>query len=393
LTQERASILCDSYLRFPSANMSIMLPATTSVSTWLAVVGAWLCFGSFAVPMKWKSVVSAQVHPFVFQCHKTFWVFVTAHLILLFQPYEITWWGLLSGVFWVPAGTAGVYAVRHVGIACAQAVWQSMAVLTSCFWGFIVLQDTQMHNPLAASAAVTLLVSGIVGMSMALSPLAAAPEETECAQDGLQLKKSNSVRRAHNDEEAIMPEVREAEGEMLIEKHKVAAGALRNVRNAREQNSTCVAFGIAAALFNGAWGGSNQVPQVLAPIHGTHFLISFATGALIVNVFLGLVYAHLAKFYWNCPMPSLEIRTLFLPGMLSGVLWSGGNFCALYAVNILGMAVGFSLVQCSILVAGLWGIVFYHEMTGRPVLYWCVGCAMCLLGVAVFAYEQEPLRP
>ena len=59
---------------------------------------------SLAVPMKWESVVDADVHPLVFQCYKTAWTFVTSHLILIVEPYEYTWWGILSGFSWVPAG-------------------------------------------------------------------------------------------------------------------------------------------------------------------------------------------------------------------------------------------------------------------------------------------------
>ena len=54
--------------------------------------------------------------------------------------------------------------------------------------------------------------------------------------------------------------------------------------------ATSVALGIGAALFNGVWGGSNLVPSKYAPLHGIHFTISFATGALTANVTIVLIY-------------------------------------------------------------------------------------------------------
>merc|ERR1719443_1124337 len=61
-------------------------------------------------------------------------------------------------------------------------------------------------------------------------------------------------------------------------------------------------LGLAAALFNGVWGGSNLVPSKYARLHGVRFVISFATGALVANALLVLVYLLLAKAWWKTPL-------------------------------------------------------------------------------------------
>jgi hypothetical protein len=38
---------------------------------WVAVAGAIIGYGSFGVPIKWKTVREARVHPFVFQTYKS----------------------------------------------------------------------------------------------------------------------------------------------------------------------------------------------------------------------------------------------------------------------------------------------------------------------------------
>ena len=84
---------------------------------WVAVLGAVVGYGSFGVPIKWQSVRDARVHPFVFQTYKSFWVFVTSWIVLAFKPFAFTWWGLASGLFWVPAGAAYVMPIP----ACSTA--------------------------------------------------------------------------------------------------------------------------------------------------------------------------------------------------------------------------------------------------------------------------------
>merc|ERR1712083_1093931 len=147
------------------------------------------------------------------------------------------------------------------------------------------------------------------------------------------------------------------------------------------KSRTSPRLGIAAALFNGIWGGANLVPSHYAPYHGIDFVISFADGAAIANVTIAVVYVLIAKFVWRSPLPSPHFRVMALPGFLSGCLWSAGNFCSLYAVNTVGQGIGYSLIQSSVIVSGLWGILYYREMSGKPILYWSACCAVCIAGV------------
>jgi hypothetical protein len=60
-------------------------------------VGSWLCFGSFAVPIKTKSVRDAQVDPLVFQSYKTFFALITSVVAFAYNPFYWSPWGILSG--------------------------------------------------------------------------------------------------------------------------------------------------------------------------------------------------------------------------------------------------------------------------------------------------------
>lgn len=50
-------------------------------------------------------------------------------------------------------------------------------------------------------------------------------------------------------------------------------------------------------------------------------------------------------------LPSLYIRQMWIPGSLSGLLWSAGNFMCIIAVTFLGQGVGYSFTQASVSVS------------------------------------------
>jgi glucose uptake protein GlcU len=96
--------------------------------------------------------------------------------------------------------------------------------------------------------------------------------------------------------------------------------------------------------------------------------LSFAIGAAVANIVLIGAYALLARHYWDCALPSPQFRVMALPGLVSGTLWSMGNFLSLYAVSTLGQGMGQSFVQTGVIVSWLWGIFYYRENQGAFIM-------------------------
>lgn len=379
-----------------------------AVLPWLAVLGAWLCFGTFAVPMKWPSVVEAKVDPLVFQAYKTWWTFATSFLVLLFYPFEFTWWGLASGISWVPAGVAAVIAVQNVGIACGQALWQITIIITSFIWGFAILRDEQVKDWYGTSCSLLCLTVGVLGMTWSITqtgrtqrltsgrprpkmvisiPSFLRPRSRTTSSSGSEAGTYVSMpdpagppAEAGND--AGTPADATAPTEAIEE----ALSPRTQMQLQRRRRAWIT--GISAALFNGVWGGACLVPSHFSPISGVHYVISFGFGALIANILLLLAY-----FIWlkanGLELPPFSVRVMAVPGFLSGTLWAAGNFCSLYVVSTLGQGIGYSMVQGSVVVSGLWGLLYYQEISGRPVLYWCMACALCGVGMAGLAFEKQ----
>jgi glucose uptake protein GlcU len=85
-------------------------------------------------------------------------------VLILDEPLRFTPWGLVSGLFWVPGGVAGIFAIRNAGIAMAVGTWSSIIVLTSFTWGILVFEE-RVKSKSGAVGAVMMLICGLVGMA------------------------------------------------------------------------------------------------------------------------------------------------------------------------------------------------------------------------------------
>ena len=83
---------------------SILQDGCTNICGWMAALFAVLSFGSFGVPI--KLMCHVETHPLILQSYKTLVCFTTSWFVLLFGiPYHFSYWGIASGLFWVPGAT------------------------------------------------------------------------------------------------------------------------------------------------------------------------------------------------------------------------------------------------------------------------------------------------
>eukprot|EP00929_Paragymnodinium_shiwhaense_P077150 TRINITY_DN39712_c0_g1_i1.p1 TRINITY_DN39712_c0_g1~~TRINITY_DN39712_c0_g1_i1.p1 ORF type:complete len:388 (+),score=58.67 TRINITY_DN39712_c0_g1_i1:106-1269(+) len=369
---------------------------------WLAVIASCVCFGSFGVAIKTPAVQQAKVHPLVFQSYKTFWTVATCWIPLFWVDLRLSSWGLLSGVFWVPAGIAAVAAVNEAGLAISQATWQVHVILVSFAWGRLAFHEP-LKSEMLAVLGVLLLMCGLVGMTLA------AASSHRAARSGARPPKFRAGEGSSRSVGYLPTHTKEGfEGCGAIVEVPPGSLSLDGSSSMCEEAglggvscwpvallSPAQQRGLAFAVFNGLWGGSNLVPMKLAGLPGPQFLVSFALGSAFVNVILWAAYV----FYFSrnvdaeggCRrlLPSMHWDVMMLPGMASGLLWAAGNMSAMYAVNILGQAVGYSCVQSSIIVSGLWGIFHFKEITGPYVRQWFLAALVALGGVVLLACQRK----
>ena len=119
--------------------------------------------------------------------------------------------------------------------------------------------------------------------------------------------------------------------------------------------------GIAAAVLAGVFGGLILVPMKFSAIQGIDYLPSMGLGVMValpVPLFLHvLMPVGLAS--------KEQHRAAAMPGIASGIIWNVGNACSMIAVDMVGLAVAYPIMQAGLFVAAFWGIVLFHELPGR----------------------------
>jgi len=124
------------------------------------------------------------------------------------------------------------------------------------------------------------------------------------------------------------------------------------------------------------------VPLKHAPdtAKGIQYIFSFGIGAVCVISAFSLVYVIIRVFILRIGFPIVKPRVSLVPGVIAGCLWSCGNVCQIYATLNFGTTVGFPLVMCNMMVAGLWGVFYYNEAKSILLKFLFIVSCLTLLG-------------
>ncbi len=337
----------------------------------LSALTATIGFGSFAAPVKLPTLSHLSIHPLAFQTYKSSICLLTSWLSLVLPSYSTdtnqwveskvsyTPWGIVSAAFWVPGGIAAIYAVQNAGLAVSQGVWSSAIVMVSFAWGILAFGE-RVKSGYVAAGGVACMIGGLWGMSFFSKP---------------------DMHKESGDEETLISNYVENEAGS---KAKQTKGASRRAK------------GLAAAVFNGLYGGSIMVPMKWAPdeAKGMGYVISFAIGAAVITAMCWVAL----WLYHSCGrglrggfkmLPSMHFRELWFWGSVAGMLWSAGNIASMLCVQTLGEAVGYSICQSSLLVSGLWGMFYFKEVTGTEQrLKWAMSAVLTLIGIVALTWNH-----
>lgn len=126
--------------------------------------------------------------------------------------------------------------------------------------------------------------------------------------------------------------------------------------------------GFALAVLTGVVFGSQYVPLKWANLAPQVFFFPMSFGILMTG--LGLAILKRVRF---------ESRGVGA-ALLSGVVWNLGNLLAASAISLIGMAKGFPITQLSVLMAVLWGLLYFKEITQKKKVLQVLAGAVILLG-------------
>jgi glucose uptake protein GlcU len=336
---------------------------TNAALPWFGVFGAIVLFGCFAVPMKAKAVKDVKLHPLVFQTYVAVGVCLSSLPVMLWSRWSFdSWsnWAFLSSTLWTCSNLLCVLVVDLLGVSVGQGLWSGAVALVSFVEGLLLGQE--LSNVPMAVLGMVILISGIVGLALVSG--------RESGREGSDADKALAV-EAQTPEDQVEAQTSECQAPTKPSK-TTPAGQAQQVK------------GFVLAFVIGLFGGSIYVPLRLTTLTGIDqvlYSVPFGFGALLNAALLqaGHFVAHKGFGLFE-PMGNWEFKRCVVPCLVSGVLWNGGNICSILAqLEPLGLAVGYPLTQCCILVGGLWGIFYYREIQGRTTIALFFLCTAVLL--------------
>lgn len=129
-------------------------------------------------------------------------------------------------------------------------------------------------------------------------------------------------------------------------------------------------FGIIAGVIF----ASQFVPVKLAGLASSEYFFSMGIGVLVSS----LIFFLLQKGRFD----GLALKE----GFLSGIIWNLGNFLFVLSMSLIGLAKGGAISQSAILIAVLWGLFYFKEITrSKDRKQIMIGVAVLLSGVAVLS--------
>jgi len=133
--------------------------------------------------------------------------------------------------------------------------------------------------------------------------------------------------------------------------------------------------GYVLSISAGLLWGAIFVPLKLADtLESTYFSMAF-------TIFIGGIILMIA---------SRKFRTKdIIVGTVAGVTWNAANLISFVAIASLGLAIGYPLTQLAILIAVLWGLLYFKEVTQKKsslAIY--AGAAIVLIGSAFLAFSS-----
>ena len=248
----------------PTMDLVKLLDSCDERCGWVVVLCGAIAKGSFGVPLKGAACSAADVDPMVFQTYKTVVCLLFSFLLLsLGVPFYFSPWGIASGLFWVPGGTAGAYAIRRNGLAASYGLWSSIIVMNSFVVGIFFFNES-VKNIYAATCAALMIMAGIGGMTIFSHPSRQPPiPESSFATSspfGHEIEEVNSNR---NDEQIhplldLSSALRSRSFPPTEQVNQMSSLEIEDRKKSivlLGKHFTQRQLGLVAAVFTGVWGG------------------------------------------------------------------------------------------------------------------------------------------
>lgn len=350
--------------------------------------------GTYPVPIKAPSVLKAKVHPMIFQCYKSFWVFTLGFMFIIFNiiggkpAYVFTYWGILGAAAWIPSGLGTIASVPRLGVGMAIVVNTGTSATFQFLVGIMVGEKMKMHGSpgheyVLAPYCLIGIVLGMAGLVLSLT--LKFPDRRQVGDATERLENAQSILSDVDVSAVGQPTSGTISKSDLIIGLSCAFGA-----------------GIFSALQFAVISIGHKVEDpgcTECPAHAHYinefdsfgsYMTSFGIGAgLITPLYLGLFTA--SETCAGRDLPESHFQTLKLLGSCAGWFWVAGNVFQSAAVNRGGDAVmGPANQACQLITSGAWGLLYYREVRDpKRIGCWLLAAAWTVCFVILLGREKQ----
>ncbi|KAJ6233357.1 transmembrane protein [Anaeramoeba flamelloides] len=388
---------------------------------WISVFIAIIIWGSFGAPMKLKRIIEADLNTFVFNFYLNIMVVTLPFVTLIFAPFRFSFYGMLCGLIFIPGAISFPLAIQNIGISKGQSIWAILVLLVSFFWG--IAFGHKVKSVGLTVVALFFLVVGVTSMGFIkqskgenekkdqqessdseLIPIGDNTIDSEYLEHSERSSRSSLQQDNKNKKsvpkfslagikDGLDSDVSDHFEEMEIDSNSIGddnsvlnRGTLHNKdKRVRKEHKPNLKLGVLGIALITIFGGSQMVPLEFASESekGLTMPISFGFGAFLgASVIFAITCA--IYYYKNRTIRDLlQLNVIHYP-LASGALWTIGNiFTIIATMSPLGMSQGYSLVQLAVVVASLIGIIFFKELTGKKILYFCGSFTLAIIGAVL----------
>eukprot|EP01038_Epipyxis_sp_PR26KG_P005328 gene5328-7394_t len=339
--------------------------------------------GSFLVPFK---TLKIQLDPLLYIQYVSIGIFLTCWISNSFlsvnklyvsggdDEFYFVSLAFMGGIILGCSITLSFLTAEKIGVALATGIFGGTGILTAYIWSVAAFEEYPTNDGYAVGGLILLLI-GVFGIAFCNYINDNISNNILNNADKSSLETNLNASPIH---ESILDSTGLESNSSLSKKPTTLSidstnnpnrtnYLLDNNNNNNNKNNEAIKYndfslGILYGILTGLSGGTQLVPlhYVISSHSGLVLLPAFGTGVLITTPILLLltIYSQLKEneeLFSKIKNLSWQLKDTLLLGILSGILWSLNNICIIPAIPIIGYGVSFAIVQCAILIGGLWG--------------------------------------
>jgi glucose uptake protein GlcU len=323
--------------------------------------------GTYLLPYKSMYIQSLHIGPLMYLLYTSMGIFFMHWLLLALLPINSTFvtngsndfhfasLGLISGLLLVMGMTANYYSIKKIGLARAQGVIAGSSTITGYIIGKYIFNENTRDRDMSIAALIVIVISVIaIAQTKTVAKLFCIQPTNPEVPNAIGWSPYVYNQPLHPGE------TKSTAAEEVKSPSELEQGLLQNITKVALTITDWI-LGSSTAIIAGIVLGTVWVPLHYVPNRetGFNYLPAFSVGMIMITPIMAIAETaasirELAAFNFGKAMKY---------GIASGIIWSLGNMFTVGGLSELSYSETIPLLQCASIIQGLWGILFYGELS------------------------------